>query len=95
MDSTFDKRSQEWLDGKGPIPPEVIASCRRDLEKARPYDPGEEDTSLLDCYDNPRSDATMAMNVLKNAGVWTEEYEKLVLMNSPPLPPPPDESISW
>lgn len=75
MDSAFDRETQNWLDGKGPIPKNMVAFLRSQVEKAKPYAPDEKRDYYFD-YISDREEATMAMETLKEAGLWTAEDEK-------------------
>lgn len=49
---------------------------RTEIKKARPYRENEEHIIYFD-YCDDRDDATIAMQVLKDAGRWTQEDERI------------------
>lgn len=59
------------------LTPEKIAEYKADLQKAKPYPP---DADALNMFDFPcdvlRMISTLAMEQLKDAGLWTAEDEK-------------------
>lgn len=69
MDSTF---------RDNPPSPEKVASWREDIAKARPYTDDDPEPFYFDWIpDQARSDATDSMELLKAAGLWTEEDERI------------------
>ena len=61
-----------------PATEEEINRWRKQIETARPYTDDDPEPFYFDYTpDWPRSQATMAMELLKAAGLWTEEDERI------------------
>lgn len=60
------------------ITKESVARWRKKIALARPYTESDPEPGYFDYIENPaRSDATEAMELLKAAGLWTEEDERI------------------
>lgn len=71
---------------------EALARWRRKLAAAWPYTEDDPEPSYFDWIPDPaRSDATLAMELLKESGNWTEEDEKIAFDPSKPPPRPFEE----
>lgn len=63
---------------RNPPSAERVAEWRKDIAAARPYTDDDPEPFYFDYTENPaRSDATDAMELLKAAGLWTEEDERI------------------
>ena len=71
---------------------EELAEWRADLAAAWPYTEDDPEPSYFDWIPDPaRSDATIAMELLKASGNWTEEDERIAFDPSKPPPRPFEE----
>lgn len=63
---------------RNPPSEEQVTRWRKDIAAARPYTDDDPEPFYFDYVpDWPRSDATDAMFLLKAAGLWTEEDERI------------------
>ena len=61
-----------------PATPKEIERWRGHIAKARPYTDDDPEPCYFDWIPDPaRSNATVAMELLKAAGLWTEEDEHI------------------
>lgn len=74
---------------------EDLERWRRKLAAAWPYTEDDPEPPYFDWIADPaRSDATMAMELLKESGNWTEEDERIAFDPSKPPPRPLEELVA-
>lgn len=63
---------------RNPPSEEEVAEWRKEIAAARPYTDDDPEPFYFDYIENPpRTYATVAMELLKAAGLWTEEDERI------------------
>ena len=73
-----------------PATPKEIERWRGNIAKARPYTDDDPEPCYFDWIPDPaRSNATVAMELLKAAGLWTEEDERIA------FGPHDEDSVSY